>query len=72
MLSNTDDRKPSPKVVCQDGSGRCCTGIKDAHHTNASRNTAPLNAPGSRLHRGIRTGAVSTVAAMTAVPMTGK
>ena len=32
----------------------------------------PLNAPGSRLQVGVRTGAVTRMASTTAVPMTGK
>ncbi len=72
MLSNTDDRKPSPSVVGHDGGGSLSTGISEAHQTSASRKMLPLSAPGSRLHCGARTGAVARIASTTALPITGK
>ena len=50
------------------GSG---TGIIAAHITRESKNTLPLNAPGSRLQVGARQGAVAKIATHTAMPITG-
>src|SRR5262245_43734322 len=54
MLSKTAETNPSPNAVCQDASGRDFTGIRDAHHTRERRKTAPLAAPGSSPHAGLR------------------
>ena len=55
MLSNTDDKKPSPSAVCHEASGSCSTGIIDAESTSDSRNSEPFSASGSSDHSGRRT-----------------
>src|ERR1700741_3696467 len=72
MLSNTAERKPSPKDVGHDGGGSRSTGIIDAHSTSESKNTEPLNAPGSSDQPGRRHAAVSRIAPHTAAPRNGK
>ena len=72
MLSNTELKKPKPKVLGHEAAGKCCTGIMDAHITNDSKNTLPLNASGNKLHVGLRHGAVANIASHTATPITGK
>src|ERR1041384_407568 len=54
MLSNTAERKPSPRVLCHDDAGRRSTGIIEASATSATRNTAPEAAPGTTFQSGRR------------------
>src|SRR5262245_45675741 len=72
MLSNTADRNPSPREVCQDAAGSFSTGIIEAQVIRASRNTLPLNASGSSDHSGLRAGTQARIAIQTAAPMKGK
>ena len=44
-MSNTEERKPSPRVDCQDAAGSFSTGIIEAQVTSESRNIEPLKAP---------------------------
>ncbi len=71
MLSNTADTKPRPKAVCEEAAGSFSTGIIEAQVTSASRNTVPLTAPGSSSHSGLRSGAVTRIAATTVTPRNG-
>ena len=72
MLSNTEETKPSPNAVCQEGVGSSSTGIIEAHSTRLKRNTAPLNASGSTSQSCRRTRMVSRIATHSATPMKGK
>src|SRR5690349_7609359 len=71
MLSNTAETNPSPNAVCHDGGGSCSTGISEADNTSASRTTVFLNAPGSSVQAGRRTGLATTIARNAARPTTG-
>ena len=71
MLSNTDDTKPRPSVVCHDADGNVSTGITEAAVTSARRKIVPLKVSGMMLQSGVRRNAVSKIAAQTASPSTG-
>src|SRR2546426_4943112 len=72
MLSNTAETKPRPSAVCHDAAGNFSTGISEAHTMSESRNTLPLNAPGSSDHAGRRHSAAMKITTHTAAPMNGK
>jgi hypothetical protein len=72
MLSKTDDKKPSPKAVCQDAIGNFSTGIIEAHNTRESKKMEPFSASGTTSQSGRRTATVKRIATQTAMPMKGK
>src|SRR5687767_11933423 len=71
MLSNTDERSPSPKVEAQDGAGKALTGMREAAATSATRKSAPFRAGRATDQSGLANGAVTSRAAQTASPSQG-
>ncbi len=59
MLSNTEDKNPSPNAVRHEAAGNSSTGISEAQLTSASRNTVPLKVSGMTDQSGRRSGVAS-------------
>src|SRR3990167_5040115 len=71
MLSNTAETKPRPMVVGQLAGGRLSTGISDADITRQSRNNVPFSDDPMIAQSGLRSSAVTMIAAQTPMPITG-